>query len=128
MRIVWHADVPQAKDAAQRGHWNAYLDQALGAVHSSGPWIATIFDVPNFPEPAYPPAGQLADSTLIETWRITARDFVMCNCQLAREVWWSREERAGKLKYTHIRIGPPSKDALGWINANLQVDGYAPIP
>ena len=61
LRIVWHADVPQAKDAAQRGHWNAYLDQALGAVHSSGPWIATIFDVPNFPEPAYPPAGQLAD-------------------------------------------------------------------
>jgi uncharacterized repeat protein (TIGR03803 family) len=126
--IQWQTDVPQEKDAALRGHWNAYLDQALGAVHASSAGMATIFDEPNFPEPAYPAAGQLADPTLSETWRITARDFVMCNCQLAREVWWSREERGTKMKYTHIRITPPSKDALDWANGLLQVDGYAPIP
>jgi uncharacterized repeat protein (TIGR03803 family) len=126
--IRWQTDVPQAKDAAQRGHWNAYLDQAPGAVHSSGPGMATIFDVPNFPEPAYPAAGQPADTTLSETWRITARDFVVCNCQVAKEVWWSREERGGKIRYAHIKIVNPMAQALDWINANLQVDGYAPIP
>jgi uncharacterized repeat protein (TIGR03803 family) len=126
--IHWHTDVPQAKDPAFLGHYNAYLDQALGAVHQSGPSMATIFDVPNFPEPAYPPAGQLADPSLSETWRITARDFVVCNCRVTREVWWSREERGGKLRYAHIKIVSPMKDALDWINANLQVDGYAPIP
>src|ERR1041385_1089554 len=49
--IFWHADVPLAKDPALRGHYNAYFDQALGAVHQSGAGMATIFDVPNFPEP-----------------------------------------------------------------------------
>ena len=127
-RIFWRTDVPLTKDSTIKGHWNAYLDQALGAVHASSAGMATIFDVPNFPEPAYPPAGQLADSTLSETWRITARDFVVCNCQVAREVWWSREERGGKIRYAHIKIVKPMTDALDWINANLQVDGYAPIP
>ena len=126
--IFWHADVPLAKDPALRGHYNAYFDQALGAVHASSAGMATIFDAPNFPEPAYPDSMQKLDPAQSETWRITARDFVMCNCQLAREVWWSREERGTKMKYTHIKIVRPMPEALDWINANLQVDGYAPIP
>jgi uncharacterized repeat protein (TIGR03803 family) len=124
----WHTDVPLAKDSTILGHWNAYFDQALGAVHQSGAGFATIYDIPNFPNPPYPPSGQLADSTLSETWRANARDFVFCNCQLLREVWWSREEKAGKLRYAHIRIERPGRDDLGWLNANLQIDGYAPVP
>ena len=88
----------------------------------------TFFDVPNFPEGTYPPAGQDADSQKSEFGEIRARAFLVCNCKVKREVWWSKVKHVGIENYTKIRIITPAPDALSWINAHLNADAYAPIP
>ncbi|MDQ6829907.1 MAG: hypothetical protein M3081_13690, partial [Gemmatimonadota bacterium] len=133
--IHWHTDTPpiDLKPGQQR---NAYLDQALGAGHTVSPVVVAIFDKPTFgvyddPNRAsavYLPSGQNPDVKLSETWRATARDFLVCNCQVTKEIWWSREVRGGKSSFAHIRIANPAADALSWINAQLKSDGYATIP
>lgn len=45
-----------------------------------------------------------------------------------REVWWTTEMALGKRSYKHIKILPASDAALGWINAQLQKDGYGIVP
>jgi uncharacterized repeat protein (TIGR03803 family) len=125
----WHTDVPLKKDPALAGHYNAYLDQAPGAVHQSIPTAVTILDAPGFGDQgAYPPSGQNPDTTKSETWRATLYDFVFCNCQVTREVWWSREMRGGKVYYAHIRVFIPAPDILDWISSQLRKDDYAPVP
>jgi uncharacterized repeat protein (TIGR03803 family) len=133
--IHWHSDAPKFEMGFFKQR-NAYLDQADGAAHASGLNMVTIFDRPSFgsfddPTKAagpYLPAAQTADPTKSEIWRLTARDFLICNCQVAKEIWWARQVRGGKASYTAIRIRTPATDALNWINAQLKRDGYAPIP
>jgi len=132
----WHTDIPGAKDTAYIGRWDAYLDQVRGAAHQSAPNYVTIFDKPSFgafddpnrAAPAYPLSGQDSNLQLSQTWRATARDFVICNCQVAREVHWAREVRGGKAYYAHMRIFIPAPDILQWINDQLKKEGYAAIP
>lgn len=99
------------------------------------PGLVEIFDKPIFGafddprgSPVYLPYNQNVDVSLSETWRATARDFLVCNCQLAREIWWSREVVGNKAKYAHIKVVTPAPGALAWINAQLKANGYAPIP
>ncbi len=133
--IHWHTDSPKFPMGRYEQR-NAYLDQGNGSGHQSTPNMAAIFDRPSFgvftdanrPSSIYLPAGQNADLTKSETWRATARDFIVCNCQVSREVWWSREVRGAKVYFAHIKIVKPAPDALDWINAHLKSDGYAPIP
>ena len=82
----------------------------------------------NRPAAAYPLSGQDPDPQISQTWRATARDFVICNCQVAREVHWAREVRGGKAYYAHMRIFIPAPDVLQWINDQLKKEGYATIP
>lgn len=136
-QISWNTDVPLARNTPgpfqQR---NAYLDLANGAGHYSVPGLVEIFDKPMFgafddpnrPSPVYLPYNQNVDVSLSETWRATARDFLVCNCQVAKEIWWSREVIGNKAKYAHIKVVTPAPGALGWINAQLKSNGYAPIP
>jgi uncharacterized repeat protein (TIGR03803 family) len=136
-QIFWNTDVPFTTMVLgpfeQR---NAYLDQANGAGHYSVPGAVEIFDKPAFgafddparPSPVYLPYKQNVDVKLSETWRATARDFLVCNCQLAKEIWWSREIVANKASYKHIKVVTPAPGALAWINAQLKANGYAAIP
>ena len=84
--IHWHTDVPLI-DLAPLSQRNAYVDQATGAVHSRAPLSVTFFDVPNFLEGTFPPAGQVADRQKSEIREIRARAFLVCNCEVKREVW-----------------------------------------
>ena len=125
--IHWHTGVPPI-DLAPLAQRNAYVDQAKGAVHSRARLSVTFFDVPNFPEGTYPPAGQVADRQKSEIREIRARAFLVCNCEVKREVWWSKVKQVGIENYTKIRIITAAPDALSWINAHLKADGYEPIP
>jgi len=136
-QIFWNTDVPFTTMVLgpfqQR---NAYLDQANGAGHYSSPGLVEIFDKPAFgafddpnrPSTVYLPYNQNVDVKLSETWRATARDFLVCNCQLAKEIWWSREVVGNKASYKHIKVVTPAPGTLAWINAQLKVNAFAPIP
>jgi len=134
--IKWHTDVPLEKDMSLFGHWNAYLEQALGAAHQSAPFMAAIFDKPSFgkledpnrAEGSYPLSGQNPDPKLSETWRATLVDYVFCNCQLLREAHWAREVVGGKVYFAHMSVAIPSADKLQWINEQLRKDGYQAVP
>ena len=125
--IHWHTDVPPIRIGALEQR-NAYVDEAKGAAHSSAPSSVTFFDAPNFPGPPYPAAGQDPDPLKSEIWEIWARDFLVCNCEVKREIWWSKVMQGGKESYTHMWIITPVPDALDWINMHLKADGFAPIP
>jgi uncharacterized repeat protein (TIGR03803 family) len=136
-QIAWNTDVPLTRLVLGRFEQrNAYLDQANGAGHYSSPGLVEIFDKPMFgafddparPSPVYLPYNQNVDVSLSETWRATARDFLVCNCQVAKEIWWSRQVVGNKAKYAHIKVVTPAPGTLTWINAQLKVNGYAPIP
>ncbi|HEU5218965.1 MAG TPA: choice-of-anchor tandem repeat GloVer-containing protein [Gemmatimonadales bacterium] len=128
-QIHWNTDVPLTKlvlgPFEQR---NAYLDQANGAAHYSVPGLVEIFDLPGFTPPTYLEDNQTLDPTLSETWRATARDFLVCNCRVTKEIWWSREQKGPAPRYAHIKVVDPAPDALTWINAQLKSNGFAPIP
>jgi uncharacterized repeat protein (TIGR03803 family) len=134
--IKWHTDVPLEKDMSLFGHWNAYLEQALGAAHIALPSVAAIFDKPSFgklenpnaAEGSYPLSGQNPDPKLSETWRATLVDYVFCNCQLAREAHWAREVVGGKAYFAHMSVTVPAADKLQWINEQLRKDGYQAVP
>lgn len=128
-QIHWNTDVPQTKlvlgPYEQR---NAYLDQANGAAHYTVPGLVEIFDAPGFSAPTYLADNVTLDPKLSETWRATARDFLVCNCKVAKEIWWSREQNGPAPRYAHIKVVDPAPDVLTWINAQLKSNGYAPIP
>jgi len=134
--IKWHTDVPLEKDMSLFGHWNAYLEQALGAAHQAAPSLAAIFDKPSFgklenpkaAEGSYPLSGQNPDPKLSETWRATLVDYVFCNCQLAREAHWAREVVGGKAYFAHMSVAIPAADKLQWVNEQLRKDGYQAVP
>lgn len=139
---VWRTDVPLKKDSAYYGRWDAYLDLAPGAAHQRTSNSAVIFDRPGFgwfgipraetdprsEDPPYPLSGQSRNDAQSETWRITAHDYVMCNCQVTREVRWAREVHDSVASYRHIRVFIPAPEILTWINEKLRRDGYAPVP
>ena len=136
--IHWHADSPLSPLGLLEQR-NAYFDQGVGAGHFWAPNFVAIFDKPSFgkfddptnpnlAEGMYLLANQTADPTKSETWRLTARDFLICNCQVSKEIWWAREIRGGKASFAHIQIKEPIPDALDWINEHLKANGYAPIP
>jgi len=120
----WHTDA--------LGRPNAYFDQSPGAVWSlpyavRGTATLTIFDQPQFNPPLFDPADQ-ADPTTSQTWRGVAKVYVICNCNVVREVRWTIEIFAGKQKYKEIDIRPADHSALAWINAQLQRDQFRPVP
>jgi hypothetical protein len=75
----------------------------------------------------YDPADQ-ADPATSQVWRVTAREFALCNCQVVREIWWTLEKVAGKQDYTRIRVLPADNSALTWINQQLEKDGFDAVP
>jgi len=140
--IHWNTDIVRKQFEAGRGLYdelNAYFDQSVGAGHTRAANYVVIFDKPSFGEfqgeagasDLFPPSGQDAlNPALSQTWRATARDFLICNCQVAKEIWWTREVKGGKASYTHIRVETPADPAasLRWINEQLNKNGYAAIP
>jgi len=127
----WHSDAT--------GKPNAYFDQGPGSGHevyvTGRVTRLTIFDQPSFPYQSqdkppvvlYDPADQ-ADPATSQIWRVTAREFAICDCQVVREIWWTLEKVAGKQDYTRIRVLPADNPALTWINQQLQEDGFDPVP
>ncbi len=140
--IQWNTDIVRKQFETGRGLYdelNAYFDQSVGAAHTRTPNSVAIFDKPSFgafddpnrPSDVYPLSGQDAKNPAIsQIWRATARVFLICNCQVAKEIWWTREVQGGVAKYAHIRIETPKDPevSLTWINAQLKANGYAAIP
>ncbi len=129
----WHTD-------AFSGKPNAYYDQGNGIPRERGPFRVKIFDQPNFGKPIFNEGAH-------ETWRATFKSYVVCNCQVVREVHWTREVRwevdlsggpnvlpdlnKGKQlppEYVEVEIVPPSDPDFEWANEQLKKDGYAPVP
>jgi uncharacterized repeat protein (TIGR03803 family) len=119
----WHTDAI--------GIPNAYYEQSPGSSHSVQTTFAEIFDAPD-----------VSASTNL-AWQVTAKDFCICNCRVVRVVDWTRQtqwDATGKLTpkaYTNISIESPGyKDAdyswsnaqLKWVNDQLKIDGYDPVP
>lgn len=129
----WHTD-------AASGRPNAYYDLGAGTPRERGPFSLKIFDQPSFAKPIF---GEGAH----ETWRATFKSYVVCNCQVVREVRWTREARwdvdlsggpnvlpdlnKGKQlppEYVDVKIVAPSDPDFKWANEQLKKDGYAPVP
>ena len=119
----WHTDAI--------GIPNAYYEQSPGSSHSVLPTYAEILDAPD------------ASASNNLAWQVTAKDFCICNCRVVRVVDWTRQTQwdpTGKLTpkaYTNISIESPGyKDSdyswsnaqLKWINDQLKIDGYDPVP
>ena len=140
--VHWNTDIVRRQFDTGRGLYdelNAYFDQSVGAGHTRTPSYVVIFDKPSFGEflgeagasDLYPPSGQDAlNPALSQVWRATARVFLICNCRVAKEIWWTREVKGGKASYTHIRVETPTDPAasLRWINEQLGKNGFAGLP
>lgn len=129
----WHTD-------ASSGKPNAYYDQGNGIPRDRGPFSVKIFDQPTFATPIFNQGAH-------ETWRASFKSYVVCNCQVVREVRWTREVRwevdlsggpnvlpdlnKGRQlppRYVDVAIVAPSDPDFKWANEQLKKDGYAPVP
>ncbi|HUQ51561.1 MAG TPA: choice-of-anchor tandem repeat GloVer-containing protein, partial [Gammaproteobacteria bacterium] len=136
----WHTD-------AGAGRPNPYYDQAGGSAPSYsgsarivGPFGLTMFDQPTFGE------GLLFAPGARETWRATFKSYVICNCQVVREIHWAREVpwivdlsgtptviptptngKQGPPRYTGVQIVETTDADLAWANAQIAADGFTPI-
>ncbi|NOT25134.1 MAG: hypothetical protein HOP16_03425 [Acidobacteria bacterium] len=139
----WHTD-------GGGGRPNPFYDQG-NVYRIVNPFGLTMFDQPNF-------AGEIFGPGAHETWRATFKSYVMCNCQVVREIRWAREVawivdppaslavppdlnkgKQGPPRYmgwrnstsdpvTKISIDAPSDPDLSWANAQVAADGYEPLP
>ena len=75
-QINWHTDTSGAP--------NAYYDQQDAVPVVSTPLSLNFFDQPNF-------GGDTYQQGAHETWRVSMVDEVIFNCQIAREVHWTRQ-------------------------------------
>ncbi len=124
---AWHTD-------GGAGRPSPYYEQGAGVARIVNPFGLTMFDQPSFAEPIYRPGAR-------ETWRATFKDYVICNCQVVREIRWAREVpwmpdltpsethdplrgRQGPPRYVDVEILPPTDPDLSWAEAQLKADGY----
>ena len=91
--------------------------------------------IPNFIEGAH------------ETWRATFKDYVICNCQVVKEIHWSREVKwiidlpsapnvtvdinkghQSPPTYGPVTVVAPTDPTFQWANEQLKRDRFPPVP
>jgi uncharacterized repeat protein (TIGR03803 family) len=119
---------------------NAYYDEQAGAPDTMTPISLVTFDQPSFSSVYYLP-------DVHETWRTRIKDYVICNCQVVKEVLWTREVpwipdlptgnnvtvdinkgQQGPPEYVDMSITDPDDPQLVWVNGQIQKDGFLPVP
>ncbi len=84
-----------------QGHPNPYFETSCSARTQKD--LLTIFDAPGFANPPFDPQNQAGEEP--ETWRFTAKSFVVCGGEVVREINWSRQEAPGlDPKYGEVTV------------------------
>jgi len=124
----WHTD-------GGAGRPNPFYDQGGGVdgrvsgnARIVNPFGLTMFDQPSFGQPIFLPGAH-------ETWRATIKNYVICNCQVVREIEWTREVpwvpdvagtsgMQGPPRYVNVKIVTPTDPDFSWAKAQVEADGY----
>lgn len=120
------------------GKPNPYYDQGPGNARvlspASGTMQLTTFDMPTFGEktadgtPTIYGQPGAQDRGKSQRWSAIVKAYAMCNCELVREINYTREKFEGVEDYKNVTIEPVTAADLDWVKKQLELDGFDPLP